>query len=76
MSTRTGHLRKDDKVCWKWGQYEAYGKIQEVFTRKITRTISGKEITRNATEEEPAYLIVQEDGQEVLKSESELKLLR
>jgi hypothetical protein len=29
-------------------------------------------VKRNATKEEPAYLIRQEDGSEVLKSESEL----
>lgn len=31
------------------------------------------ERTRNASEDEPAYLIEQEDGDEVLKSGSELK---
>jgi len=39
----------------------------------VERKIKGKEITRNASREEPAYLVKQEDGDEVLKSGSELK---
>ncbi len=64
--------QKDDRVEWNWGQGTATGKVQEKFTTKVTRTIKGSEITRNATDDEPAYLIKQEDGDEVLKSESEL----
>ena len=47
--------------------------MKEHFTEKVTRTIKGSEITRNADEENPAYLIEQDDGDQVLKSESELK---
>jgi hypothetical protein len=38
----------------------------------VSRTIARSEITRNASEEEPAYLIEQDDGDHVLKSASEL----
>lgn len=65
--------KKDDSVSWEWGKGTAIGKIKEKFTQKVTRTIKGSEITRNATDDEPAYLIEQEDGDEVLKSGSELK---
>ena len=64
--------RKGDRVEWNWGQGTATGKVQEKFTSKVTRTIKGSEITRNAPDDEPAYLIEQEDGDQVLKSESEL----
>ncbi|MBB3711262.1 hypothetical protein FHS00_000824 [Limimaricola variabilis] len=67
MSYSTG-----DKVTWNWANGTGSGKITKVYTRKITRTIKGSEITRNASEDEPAYLIEQEDGDEVLKSGSEL----
>ena len=40
--------------------------------RQVTRTIKGNEVTRNATDDDPAYLIEQEDGDRVLKSGSEL----
>ncbi|GAB2799568.1 DUF2945 domain-containing protein [Rhabdobacter roseus] len=64
--------QQGDKVEWHWGKGTATGIVQEKFTKKVTRTIKGSEITRNATDDEPAYLIEQEDGDEVLKSESEL----
>lgn len=67
-----GHFRKGGKVRWNWGSGHAEGRIVESFTEKVTRTIKGAEITRNASKEEPAYLIEQEDGDQVLKSGSEL----
>lgn len=66
-------MKKGDNVTWKWGSSTAEGKIVEVFHEKVTRTIKGKEITRNATQEEPAFFIRQEDGAEVIKSASELE---
>jgi hypothetical protein len=63
-----------DLVEWKWGDGKAFGRVSEVFTSKVTRTINGSDITREADEEEPAYLIEQIDGDgRVLKSHSELK---
>ena len=61
-----------DQVKWNWGNGTGEGKIEERFTSKTTRTIEGNEVTRNASEDEPAYLIVQDDGDQVLKSASEL----
>ena len=66
-------FRKGSKVSWSWGSGTATGTVQERFTEKITRTIKGNEVTRNATEDDPAYLIEQEDGDQVLKSKSELE---
>ncbi len=59
-------------VEWNWGSGTGSGKISERYTSKITRTIDGTEVTRNATEDDPAYLIEQDDGDIVLKSASEL----
>ena len=64
---------KNDKVGWNWGSGEASGKIKEVFERDVERTIKGSKIKRKGSKENPAYLIEQEDGSEVLKSHSELK---
>ena len=64
--------QKGDQVEWEWSKGSATGKIKEKFTEKVTRTLKGSEVTRNASQDEPAYLIEQEDGDEVLKSESEL----
>ena len=62
-----------DHVKWKWGQGYGEGKVVERFTEKVTRTIGGAEVTRNATEDEPAYLLEQDDGSLVLKSHSEIE---
>ena len=64
--------KKGDKVEWKWGNGKAEGKVAEKFTEKVTRTIKGSEITRDASKDEPAYMIEQDDGGKVLKSGSEL----
>lgn len=53
-------------VMWSWGQGTASGKVRERFVGKVSRTIKGTEVTRNASEAEPANLIEQHDGAEVL----------
>ncbi len=63
---------KGDPVKWRWGDAEAKGKVRQKFTSRVSRTIKGKKVIRKASEEEPAYLIVQEDGGRVLKSASEI----
>ena len=63
---------KGDTVEWDWGSGTGTGTVQESFTEHVTRTIKGNEVTRDASEDEPAYLIEQDDGDRVLKSESEL----
>ena len=70
----TKSLRKGSKMEWNWGGSKAHGKIVERFTQKVTRTIKGTEVTRNASQREPAYMIEQDDGDHVLKSRSELSL--
>lgn len=62
-----------DKVEWDWGNGTASGKVRKVYTSKITRTIKGNEVTRKADDECPAYFIEQDDGDEVLKSHSEVR---
>lgn len=65
-------LKVGDRVKWEWGNGTAEGKIQERFTEKVTRTIKGSEVTRKADDDEPAFLIEQDDGDRVLKSASEV----
>ncbi|MBR9800943.1 MAG: DUF2945 domain-containing protein [Rubinisphaera brasiliensis] len=61
------------KVKWKWGNGWGRGKVDDRFTEKVTRKIDGNEVTRNADNDNPAYLIKQEDGDRVLKSHSEIE---
>ena len=50
------------RVNWNWGNGTAEGTIRERFTSKIKVTIKGTEVTRNASDDEPAFLIEQADG--------------
>ena len=61
------------KVKWKWGQGTASGRIETVYTDDVTRKIKGTEVKRNASKDEPAYYIKQDNGDTVLKSHSELE---
>lgn len=66
-------MKKGDTVHWNWGKSEADGKIEQKFTEPVTKKIKGTEVKRNASKENPAYLVKQENGNKVIKSESELK---
>ena len=61
-----------DKVKWNWGSGTGTGTVEKSYTQKITRKIDGNEVTRDADDDNPAYYIKQDDGDAVLKSESEL----
>lgn len=65
-------IQKGTEVKWNWGNGTATGKVQETFTSKTTKTIKGNEVTRNGEEGNKALYIQQEDGDYVLKSESEV----
>ena len=65
-------FRSGQYVKWDWGSGSARGKIKERFEREVTRTLKGNEVTRKGDADDPAYLIAQDDGDEVLKLGSEL----
>lgn len=65
-------MKKGENVHWNWGSSQAEGKVVESFEKPVTRKIKGTEVKRNASFDEHAYLIKQENGNKVLKSESEL----
>ncbi|MBL4835807.1 MAG: DUF2945 domain-containing protein [Pseudomonas sp.] len=69
----TDAYQTNTKVQWNWGNGTADGYVRGVFREKITRTIKGSEVTRDATDDNPAYLIEQDDGDEVLKLHSEVR---
>ncbi|MDP5101965.1 MAG: DUF2945 domain-containing protein, partial [Nonlabens sp.] len=57
---------------WKWGNGTATGKVETTYTSSITKTIKGSEVTRNGDNDDKALYIKQEDGDYVLKLESEV----
>ncbi len=70
--SNSNSYQTDQYVEWEWGNGTASGQIKERFEREVTRTLKGSEVTKEGTEDNPAYLIKQEDGDEVLKRGSEL----
>ena len=68
MSIQTG-----DTVQWDWGNGTGTGKVTQIYTQKITKTIKGTDVTRDADDQEPAFLIEQDDGDQVLKSCTEVQ---
>ena len=62
-----------DRVKWQWGNGTGEGKVVERYTKDVTKTLKGSEIKRKASADEPAFLIEQSDGNQVLKSISELQ---
>ena len=66
-------IREGTKVKWSWGNGSAVGTVKDTFDREISRTIKGSKITRKGEKGNKALLIVQEDGDEVLKLESEVE---
>ena len=71
--SNSNSFQTSQHVEWSWGSGSAKGQIKERFEREVTRTLKGNEVTRDGSEDNPAYLIKQEDGDEVLKLGSELK---
>ena len=66
-------IRKGTKVKWKWGNGTAEGKVEETYQEKVSKTIKGNEVTRNGSEGDKALYIEQDDGDKVLKLESEVE---
>ena len=66
-------IKKGTKVRWKWGSGTATGKVIETYSESVTKTIKGSKITRNGEKGNRALFMEQEDGDKVLKSESEVE---
>ena len=66
-------MKKGDKVHWNWGKSQAEGTVKEKSEKTVTKKIKGTVVKRNASKDEPAYVIEQQNGNEVVKSESELE---
>jgi hypothetical protein len=65
-------VRVGMKVKWSFGSGTATGTIVQLYRRTVKKNIKSSLITRNGTPENPALLIEQENGDEVLKLASEV----
>ena len=66
-------FKKSARVQWNWLGRSVKGKVLESFAKPVMRVIKGKEIKRNGSAENPAYLVISESGNRALKLGSELK---
>ena len=69
----TEPLKPGTDVTWRWGANRARGRVEQVFTRPVSRTIKGTRVRRNASAAKPAYLVTQPNGGYALKSHTELE---
>lgn len=73
MAAKKSRYETGERLAWDWGDGTGTGKVEDVFTCRVTMSLQGSDVTRNATADEPAYLVRQDDGDEVLKSHSEVR---
>lgn len=69
-------IRVGATVSWRWNGGTATGNVMKIYTRRVTLTINGNEITRNGSENDPALQIEQENGSSVLKLASEVRVVK
>jgi hypothetical protein len=65
--------KKGSKVSWPWLGGLVDGKVEEIYFEPIVKVIKGKNIKRNASDKNPAYLVKSEAGNIALKLETELR---
>ena len=67
------NVKPGDTVSWQNGGAKAHGTVQSVSPKKTTKTIKGKQITRNGTNEDPAVTVKSDKGGVALHDAHELK---
>lgn len=67
-------IREGTEVRWQWGKGTATGKVKNIFDHEVTHTIKGTSVTRKGKPGNRALYIQQENGNEVLKLESEVEI--
>lgn len=67
---------RGDAVQWKYGKGTGTGRVTKIYSEPITLKLGESDITRNGSEENPALLIMQTNGSQVLKLASEVKIIK
>ncbi|SCW90149.1 hypothetical protein SAMN02927924_03857 [Sphingobium faniae] len=70
----SGDFHTGIRVRWNRGQGVARGRIAACFDDQVEQMIEGARVRRNASPQDPAFLIIMDAGGEVLKLRSELSL--
>jgi len=61
------------RVVWVWDGRMVEGVIRKVFTHRLERTFNGSTVTCPCTKRNPAYLIEQDGGRQLLLKHSDLQ---
>ncbi len=72
MIRRKVAYQPGSRVRWADGGQLVQGIIRKVFTHRLERTMNGATVTRPANKRNPAYLIEQECGAQLLLNHNEL----
>ena len=65
---------RDSLVKWNSGDRMSYGTVVEHFSGNVKLKINGRWITKEASIDEPVYLVVKHDGRKFLVEWSDLYL--
>ncbi len=63
-------------VFWRWMGRKVQGQVKRIYVKPIERVFRGSVFKRNGSKDKPAYLVESVSGSEVLKSHSELKIVK
>jgi hypothetical protein len=69
-------IRQGDYVAWKWLSGYGHGIITSVIGRRAEIESNGAQIVRNGTQDDPALIISDHSGKQVLKRAHEVKITR
>lgn len=67
-------LHKGATVTWPWGLGVAKGKVREIHPGVVRQSVRGETVICEGTPEDPAVVVEQADGSEVVKLASELNV--
>ena len=73
MARQRSEFAVGDRVAWNWGAGRGEAQIVSIHTEDVCLSIKGTEVKRTASPDQPAYTLRQDDGDMVLKSETELE---
>ena len=66
-------LAAGDSVGWQWSGGIATGTVESVHTERTSIETKGKTIVRNGTKDDPAVVIIHDNGTKVLKLQHEIQ---
>ncbi len=72
MKKKVTIFKLGSDVQWKWMGRFITGSVKQIHTKSVSKTIKGKLIKRNGSEENPAYFVQSKSGNFALKLHTEL----